>query len=253
MTQEFLDNQQYTELSILNYEEIFGHNYISPGGEKVADQFIRTLELRPQMRVLDIGCGLGGPAFRMAGKFGVYVHCIDLSLNMIRIAKTRLDKEDLNNMVTLEQGDCLELQIDSTYDVVHSRDVFLHIKDKARLFEVISKSLISGGRLGFSDYCHGKTKSSPEFESYLRERNYTLHNVEDYTKLLENSGFTNVFREDRTDIFIKTLKQELHILEKAILNNQEKSALRQVWQEKLTRAERGEQCWGWFSGIKKTQ
>jgi hypothetical protein len=80
-----------------------------------------------------------------------------------------------------------------------------------------------------------------------------LHNVEDYTKLLENSGFTNVFGEDRTDIFIKTLKQELHILEKAILNNQEKSALRQVWQEKLTRAERGEQCWGWFSGIKKTQ
>ena len=62
MTQEFLDNKQYTELSILRYEAIYGHNYISPGGENTTDQFIDTLKLLPKMRVLDIGCGLGGPA-----------------------------------------------------------------------------------------------------------------------------------------------------------------------------------------------
>ena len=56
MTQDFLDNQQYTELSILSYEVIYGHNYISPGGEKATDQFIETLKLVPEMRVLDIGC-----------------------------------------------------------------------------------------------------------------------------------------------------------------------------------------------------
>ena len=51
MTKEFLDNQQYTELSILCYEAIYGHNYISPGGEKATDQFIGTLKLLPGMRV----------------------------------------------------------------------------------------------------------------------------------------------------------------------------------------------------------
>ena len=66
MTQDFLDNQQYTELSILRYEAIYGHNYISLGGEKATDQFIDTLKLLPEMRVLDIGCGLGGPAYRLA-------------------------------------------------------------------------------------------------------------------------------------------------------------------------------------------
>ena len=96
MTPEFLDNQQYTELSILRYEAIYGHNYISPGGENTTDQFIDTLKLLPKMRVLDIGCGLGGPAYRMASKYGVYVHGIDLSANMIRIAKTRLKEEGLN-------------------------------------------------------------------------------------------------------------------------------------------------------------
>ena len=34
-------------------------------------------------------------AFRMASKFGVYVHDIDISVNMIRIAKTRLEEGDL--------------------------------------------------------------------------------------------------------------------------------------------------------------
>ena len=43
MTQEFLDNQQYTELSILRYEAIYGHNYISPGGENTTDQFMTHL------------------------------------------------------------------------------------------------------------------------------------------------------------------------------------------------------------------
>jgi len=52
MTSEFLDNQQYTELSILRYEAIYGHNYISPGGENTTDLFIDTLKLLPKMRVL---------------------------------------------------------------------------------------------------------------------------------------------------------------------------------------------------------
>ena len=253
MTQEFLDNQQYTELSILHYEKIYGHNYISPGGEIVTDQFIRTLELRPQMQVLDIGCGLGGPAFRMARKSRVFVHAIDLSANMIRIAKERLKEEGLSKLVKLEQGNCLELQTESTYDVVHSREVFLHIKNKSRLFEVIHKVLISGGHFAFSDYCLGITKSSPEFENYIHTRKYSLHTVENYTNMLEISGFTNVYVEDRTNLFIQTLKQELHNLKKATFKNQGKRFLGQVWQEKIKRAERGEQAWGWFYCLKGRQ
>ncbi len=247
MTQEFLDNPQYTELCILRYEGNYGHNYISPGGENTTDQFIYTLKLLPGMRVLDIGCGLGGPAYRMASKYGVHVHGIDLSANMIRIAKTRLKKEGLQHLVTLEQGNCLEIQTEMTFNVVHSRDVFLHIKDKARLFEVIAKTLVPGGRLCFSDYCLGQAKSSPEFKTYMRERNYSLHTVEDYTKLMEEEGFKNVSGEDRTNIFIQTRKHELKNLEKSSLLKQEKNNLYKIWQDKIKRAERGEQGWGWFS------
>jgi cyclopropane fatty-acyl-phospholipid synthase-like methyltransferase len=250
MTQEFLDSKQYTELSILRYEAIFGHNYISPGGETVADEFINTLDLRQGMSVLDIGCGLGGPAFRMASKSGVHVHGIDLSSNMIRIAKTRLKEEELNNLVTFSQANCLELQTVEEYNVIHSRDVFLHISDKIRLFEVIRRILVSGGQLGFSDYCHGATKPGPEFKGYLQERNYSLLNVEDYTTLLKKAGFTNIIGKDKTLLFIKILENELNNLETAPLNKKDKSSMRKSWNEKLKRAQSREQGWAWFTASK---
>ena len=84
----------------------------------------------------------------------------------------------------------------------------------------------------------------------MRERNYSLHTVEDYTKLLEEAGFKNVCGEDRTDIFIQTLKHELKNLEKSSLLKQEKNNLYKIWHEKIKRAERGEQGWGWFTGEK---
>ena len=250
MTQEFLDSKQYTELSILRYEAIFGHNYISPGGETVADEFINTLDLRQGMSVLDIGCGLGGPAFRMASKSVVHVHGIDLSSNMIRIAKTRLKEEELNNLVTFSQANCLELQTVEEYNVIHSRDVFLHISDKIRLFEVIRRILVSGGQLGFSDYCHGATKPGPEFKGYLQERNYSLLNVEDYTTLLKKAGFTNIIGKDKTLLFIKILENELNNLETAPLNKKDKSSMRKSWNEKLKRAQSREQGWAWFTASK---
>ena len=250
MTQDFLDSKQYTELSILRYEAIFGHNYISPGGENIADEFINTLDLREGLSVLDIGCGLGGPAFRMARKSGVHVHGIDLSANMIRIAKTRLKEENLNNLISFSQANCLELQAFEEYHVIHSRDVFLHISDKNRLFEVIRRILVSGGQLGFSDYCLGATKPSPEFKGYLQERNYSLLNVEDYTTLLKKAGFTNIIGKDKTLLFIKILEKELNNLEMAPLNKKDKSSMRKSWKEKLKRAQSREQGWAWFTAFR---
>ena len=247
MTQKFLDNKQYTELSILSYEAIYGHNYISPGGEKVADVFINALDLREGMSVLDIGCGLGGPAFRMARKSGVYVDGIDLSANMIRIAKTRLKEEGLNNLVSFSEANCLELRAIEKYHVVHSRDTFLHISNKIRLFEVIRRALIYGGQLAFSDYSLGATKPSPEFNSYLRERNYSLLSVEDYTILLKEAGFRNIIGKDKTVNFIEILKKELNNLETAPLDKKDKISMRKSWQQKIKRAQSREQGWAWFT------
>lgn len=60
---EFFDHKQYSLNSILRYEKIFGEGYVSTGGSETTEMFLETLNLKPNMRVLDIGCGVGGGKF----------------------------------------------------------------------------------------------------------------------------------------------------------------------------------------------
>merc|ERR1712131_273911 len=56
MLQEWLDQNQYTRKGILRYEKIFGRTYVSVGGETTTKDFVDMLDLKPGMKVLDIGC-----------------------------------------------------------------------------------------------------------------------------------------------------------------------------------------------------
>jgi hypothetical protein len=56
----FLDTQQYSDTSIAQYERVFGRGFISPGGEEASATLLQQLQLTPGVRVLDVGCGIGG-------------------------------------------------------------------------------------------------------------------------------------------------------------------------------------------------
>ena len=62
----FFDHKQYTLDGILKYEKIFGDGFISTGGKNSTEEFLKTLDLKPGQRVLDVGCGIGGGDFMMA-------------------------------------------------------------------------------------------------------------------------------------------------------------------------------------------
>ena len=99
--------------------------------------FCKLLDLKKGMRVLDIGSGIGGSAFLMAQKYGVNVHGIDLSKNMVGIARQSASKEIFpdNATVTFEICDATTVAFPSnTFDLIYSRDSILHIDDKLSLF-----------------------------------------------------------------------------------------------------------------------
>jgi len=58
--------------SLLSYEKIFGEGYACSGGPATTREFVKSLNLRPGDRVLDLGCGLGGGSFHMVG----CIHCL---------------------------------------------------------------------------------------------------------------------------------------------------------------------------------
>lgn len=237
-----LDASQYTREGILKYEKIYGHAFVSTGGLDSTREIIKMLNLKPGMEVLDIGSGLGGSAFHMAQEYGAHVHGLDLSHNMLSLANERLQELNLDSRVTFEFGDILESRFDSKYDVAYSRDAFLHIPEKAKLFQTLKRALKPGGLLFFTDYCWGESEHSDEFLAYVAQRGYDLHTVGDYGRLIEQAGFVEVQAMDKTALFGDYLELELAKLP----NDGSLPEIRKSWQEKLVRNRRGEQGWGWF-------
>ena len=60
-----------------------------PDGVCIMQEFVGKLNLEPDERVLDVGCGIGGGDFYMAAEHGAFVHGLDLSSNMVLIALER--------------------------------------------------------------------------------------------------------------------------------------------------------------------
>ena len=151
ITQQFLDTVQYESDAILKYEMVYGEDFVSPGGRALSVELIPYLNVNQGDNVLDVGCGLGGSAFIMAQSFGLNVFGIDLSMNMIVMAKNKLRSYGLQHKVEFEQGDCLLLESTDQFHGIYSRDVFLHIHNKTELFKVLYNALKEKGHLVFTD------------------------------------------------------------------------------------------------------
>ncbi len=250
VTQEFLDSAQYATASILRYETVYGEDFVSPGGHEITIELVGRMKLAPESRVLDVGCGLGGSAFVMAHDFSLRVDGIDLSKNMLAIANEKLEAHGLSDRINFKWGDCLELDRPGYYDAIYSRDVFLHIEDKSRLFSVLNASLRPGGQLLFTDYCCGQKPWSEPFSAYVDERGYILHTLPDYAELISKAGFEQVEYQDITDRFISILKSDLNKIATLDLVDTDRADLEQSWRDKVVRAKSGDQRWGMFSAVK---
>jgi len=258
-TQQFLDQNQYTRHGILRYEEIFGRTYVSVGGETTTAQFCSRLDLRPGMKVLDIGCGTGGSAFYMARTYGVEVYGIDLSTNMLDIAREYREtmEPDVKHRVQFHIEDATTLQLPKNFfDVIYSRDAIMHIEDKLSLYKKLLASLKPDGKLMNSEYCHGVNAHSQEYREYIKERDYRILTVKQYGEMLRAAGFRNIVAEDQTDMMVDIMKMELDKFSKietkfvAKFSQQDYDWITKGWKVKVGRCTRGEQAWGLFTAVK---
>ena len=141
----------------MRYEKIFGRGYISTGGQTTTEKVQAKLTLKPGMKVLSVGCGIGGGECRLHQTFGVQVHGLDLSQNMLAVARQRAAEMNITSGVEFEFGNVLIRDFEEgTFDVVYTRDCIIHIREKKALFERFYKWLKPGGQLLISGKLTGR-------------------------------------------------------------------------------------------------
>ena len=158
--QDFLDSSQYTMNGVKRYEWVFGETFLSTGGRETTELLLSGVSLPPGSQVLDVGSGIGGSAFLMAERFGARIHGIDLSRNMMAIAEEHLSQRaHLRPLVRFEFADITKQVTcvpDAGYDLIYSRDCFMHIRDKFTLFRRLFAKAKPGAAILFTDYINGE-------------------------------------------------------------------------------------------------
>ena len=130
--------------------------------EAVEAAIMKALADKPFRSLLDLGTGTG----RMLELFGPQIERglgLDLSLDMLLLARDRLERMGLKNC-SVRQGDLYDLPLgDDSFDVIILHQVLHFLDDGGRAIREAARVLRPGGRLLVVDF-------APHEQEFLREQ-----------------------------------------------------------------------------------
>jgi ubiquinone/menaquinone biosynthesis C-methylase UbiE len=125
---------------------------IERGAQKVSDKLVELAEIKPGDKVLDIATGVGEPAVTAARrvKSNGKVLAIDISSQMLLIAKTRATSLGLDDIIEFRESDGEKIDLpDSTakFDAILSRFGLIFFPNLSAALVKIREMLVTNGRL----------------------------------------------------------------------------------------------------------
>lgn len=116
----------------------------------------RRADLRPEMRVLDLGGGLGGPARTLARACGCDVTVLDVTAEFCRVGAMLTARMGMSDRITFHHGDATAIPFpDASFDLAWSQQATMNIADKGRFYAEIHRILRPQGQYAFQEYFAG--------------------------------------------------------------------------------------------------
>jgi SAM-dependent methyltransferase len=189
-------------------ESVFGGTF-HPGGLTLTETVAARLGITAAERILDVGCGTGATAVRLAQRVGCRAEGIDLLAELIPAAQARAEREGVAGPVAFTAGAAEALPWnDSAFHVVLMESVFVFLDDPSRALHQASRVLGASGRIAIIDVAVGPGDASPERKRLLQAIGVKVHAVTeaDYRRALAEAGFVHLEWTDEGRQLVKYLR-----------------------------------------------
>jgi len=190
-----VDTEELTPENLAPADQIHG------GGLAATASHAAIIPFGPDTRVLDIGCGIGGPARYLAATFGCRVTGIDLTADFIDAARLLTEKMGLQDLVDFECADATKLPFDDrAFDVVWGQNVTMNIEDRTGFFAEVHRVLRPGGVMTLTELAQGPS-GAPDYPlTWAREPSYSFLIPPEQTRIhLEAAGFNITDMRDTSE------------------------------------------------------
>ena len=203
--------QTGADTSILTVELLQHHDQDHFGGLAATDALALHARINESTHVLDLCCGLGGPARYLAYHYGCRVTGVDMNTDRLAGAVRLTERTKLQDRVLFHHANALQTGLaDETFDVIVSQEAFCHIPNKKTLITECVRLLRPGGRIVYTDIL-ARSSMTNEIRSRLETEMVfsELSTLEQYCHLLEEKGCQVIEVEDLSDNWAQILIERL--------------------------------------------
>ena len=169
-----------------------------------AHKLAHQLNLKPGMKVLDIGCGIGGPAREIATFTGCEIVGLTINQGQVDRAILLTAMEGLSGKCTFVKGIFLDMPfMDGGFDAAYAIEATCYAPSLAQVYKEVARVVKPGG--GFATMEWVLTPNfDPKNERHARVRNrierghglVNLHTSEQARDALQEAGFEISHEED---------------------------------------------------------
>ncbi|HKF09580.1 MAG TPA: methyltransferase domain-containing protein [Xanthobacteraceae bacterium] len=170
------------------------------GGRNATVRLAQLARINGSDRVLDVGCGIGGPSRYLASKFGCQVTGLDFTAEFVALAAMLAQRTRLAGKVAYRQGDALDLPFaDASFDIVWSQNAAMNIADRDRLYGEMRRVLAPGGRLALQEIAAGPGGEPYYPAPWANDKTISFLSTPQATRVaLERIGFRVIAWQDTT-------------------------------------------------------
>lgn len=198
--------QQGIDVSKVTRENISGVDEIHVRGAEVSIELAKEAKLE-YSRVLDVGCGIGGPARMLANQFGCKVTGVDLNQEYIRTAQRLSELVGLQSSTKFIQANALDLPFKKgSFNVVWTQHVQMNIRDKGKFYSEIDRVLSNQGLLMYYDIFRKNTADVDYPVPWADNSSISfLGTIENMDFILTKLGLLKIHTTDQTSNSVRFL------------------------------------------------